>query len=75
MKGIVLMSYPLHLLWLDEPLRTSGWEATSTRILFESKIFGFFLPTLQRFLIAFFHILLPRYFDYSIKKSPLKILV
>ena len=39
---------------LDEPLRTSGWEATSTRILSESKIFGFFYQLFNDFRVSFF---------------------
>ena len=39
---------------LDEPLRTSAWEATSTRILFESKIFGFFYQLCNAFWLRFF---------------------
>ena len=44
MNGIVLMSYHTsrEAGTLDEPLRTSGWEATSTRILSELRYLDFF---------------------------------
>ena len=56
MNGIVLMSYHTsrEAGTLDEPLRTSGWEATSTRILSESKIFGFFYQLFNDFRVSFF---------------------
>ena len=38
----------------DEPQRTSALEATSTRILFESKIYGLFYQLFNDFRLSFF---------------------